>query len=93
MDNVETVKVKSKKRVAYGFKLDFPQTFTLRQLRNLKSRKVSYITIYMRVKKALAAGQIAVVGKQAPKTARKGRQELIYQKVETPATPASAASV
>ncbi len=69
-------------RVTYGFKLDFPQKdFTLRDLRNMKGRKVKYITIYMRVKNALKNGEIAVVGKKAPKHTRKGRQELVYSRV------------
>jgi 4'-phosphopantetheinyl transferase EntD len=66
------------KRATYGFALNFPQTFTMRQLRNLKGRKIQYITLYMRVKKALKDGEIVVVGKQEPNRTRKGRKELIY---------------
>lgn len=74
--------VTKSKRVAYGFKLDFPETFTMRELRNSKGRKVQYITLYMRVKKALASGEIVVVGKQAPKKAHRGRKQLIYRRAD-----------
>jgi len=68
----------TKNRVNYGFALNFPETFTMRQLRNLKGRKIKYITIYKRVEKALKDGVITVTGKQEPNTVRKGRKELIY---------------
>ena len=81
-----TVKT-AKPRATYGFKLNFPETFTMRQLRNLKGRKIQYITLYMRVKSALKNGEIEVTGKQEPKTARKGRKEIVYSRVnaKTPA--------
>lgn len=71
----------AKSRATYGFKLDFPKTFTMRQLRNLKGRKIQYITLYMRVKAALKAGTIEVTGKQEPNRTRKGRKELVYSRV------------
>lgn len=76
-----TVTAKTK-RATYGFALNFPKTFTMRQLRNLKGRKIQYITLYMRVKNALKAGEIVVTGKQEPKSTRKGRKELIYSRVD-----------
>lgn len=81
----------TKTRATYGFKLNFPETFTMRQLRNLKGRKIQYITLYMRVKNALKNGEIVVTGKQEPKTSRKGRKELVYSRVnaKTPALTAS----
>ena len=79
----------TKTRATYGFALNFPQTFTMRQLRNLKGRKIQYITLYMRVKNALKAGQIEVVGKQEPKTTRKGRKELVYARTDAKVTTAS----
>lgn len=72
-----TPKTKSN-RAPYGFDLKFPQTFTLRDLRKQKSHKVKYITLYMRVKKALANGEIVVTGEKAPKAKRRGRREVIY---------------
>ncbi len=80
----------STKRATYGFKLDFPATFTMRQLRNLKGRKVKYITLYMRVKNALKAGEISVVGKQEPKHTRKGRKELIFARTDVKAAVVTA---
>lgn len=71
----------NQKRVTYGFKLDFPAVFTLSELKRQKRNTVSYITLRKRVEKALKEGVIIPMGKQAPKVARKGRQELIYQRV------------
>lgn len=72
---------KNSKRVKYGFALDFPTTeFTLRDLRNMKSRKVQYITLYKRVRTALLEGVIVVSGKRQPKNVRKGRMELTYKR-------------
>jgi hypothetical protein len=73
----------NKNRVAYGFALEFPQRFTMRQLAN--GRKVQYITLYKRVQKALQNGELIVAGKQdftvSHKKKSKGRQQLIYQRV------------
>lgn len=81
------------KRATYGFKLDFPQTFTMRQLRNLKGRKIQYITLYMRVKKALETGEIEVTGKQEPNRTRKGRKELVYSRVNAKTAVATTENV
>jgi hypothetical protein len=78
-------------RAPYGFALTFPQTFTLRDLRKAKSHKVKYITLYMRVKKALANGEIVVAGEKAPKNKRRGRREVIYNRVNA-TTPVVSAS-
>ena len=79
------------KRATYGFKLDFPKTFTMRQLRNLKGRKIKYITLYMRVKNALKNGEIVIAGKAEPKTTRKGRKELVYARANVSAAVVSTA--
>lgn len=84
MSNTAT---KSVKRAPYGFKLDLPATFTLRDLRKQKSHKVKYITLYMRVKKALKDGTIVVAGEKAPAHVRRGRKELVFQRVDAK-TPA-----
>jgi hypothetical protein len=83
----------STKRAPYGFKLNFPETFTMRQLRNMKGRKIQYITLYMRVKNALKTGEIAVVGKQEPAHVRKGRKELVYARVNAKTTSVTTAPV
>lgn len=77
---------KTNKRVKYGFELNFPNEFTLRDLRNLKGRKVKYITLYMRVKRALENGEIAVSGEKNPNKARRGRKELIYRRADAKQT-------
>lgn len=82
MNNTAIAPAKTnKKRATYGFQLNFPETFTMRQLRNLKGRSIKYITLYKRVESALKSGVIVVTGKQEPKNARKGRKELIYSRV------------
>jgi hypothetical protein len=80
------------KRATYGFALEFPKTFTMRQLRNLKGRKIQYITLYMRVKKALKDGEIVVTGKAEPARNRKGRKELVFTRADalTPVVTATA---
>ncbi len=83
MSNSNTATVtKSKKRATYGFELNFPETFTMRQLRNLKGRKVKYITLYMRVKNALKEGVIVKVGTQEPSKVRKGRKEIVFARAD-----------
>ena len=87
--NSATASVKIAKRVKYGFALDFPAQFTMRQLRNLKGRKVKYITLYMRVQKALKAGQLVVSGVKTPDKARRGAREKIYQRADAKVTSVS----
>lgn len=77
----DAAKTKKNNRAPYGFKLEFPQTFTLRDLRKAKSHKIKYITIYARVQKALANGEIVVTGEKAPETKRRGAREKIYSRV------------
>lgn len=72
-----TNKNRAKNRAKYRFSLTFPEVFTLRQLRNMKQRKVQYITIYKRIESALAAGTIREVGKFRPK-AQRGRRQTVY---------------
>ena len=70
------------KRVTYGFRLDFPAEFTMRELRKMKSHKVSYITLYMRVKNALKAGTLTVAGHKTPVHVRRGRKELVFRRAD-----------
>jgi hypothetical protein len=88
----ETV-TKTNKRVKYGFELNFPNEFTMRDLRNLKGRKVKYITLYMRVKRALENGEIAVSGEKNPTKTRRGRKELIYRRADAKETMVTASTV
>ena len=79
-------------RIKYGFELNFPETFTLRDLRKAKSHKVKYITIYSRVKKALDSGELVIDGLREPAKARRGRKEIVYKRV-TQADPVATADV
>jgi hypothetical protein len=93
----KSAKSKSKKanksgRIQYGFTLNFPARFTLKQLSNIRHGKVKYITLYSRVKAALAEGQLVIAGEQTPKTKTRGRRQTIYQRVDakTPVVNVSA---
>lgn len=77
--NTDTTK---SKRVTYNFKLEFPTEFTLRDLRQKKSHKVSYITLYKRVENALKKGTLEIVGNKAQAKARRGRKELVYRRTD-----------
>jgi tRNA(Ile)-lysidine synthase TilS/MesJ len=78
--NTDTTKLK---RVTYNFKLEFPTQFTMRELRQKKSHKVSYITLYMRVKNALKKGTLEIVGNKAQAKARRGRKEIMYRRADS----------
>lgn len=84
--NTDTTKPK---RVTYKFKLEFPTLFTMRELRQKKSHKVSYITLYKRVENALKNGTLEIVGNKAQAKARRGRKELVYQRADAKVNPAS----
>jgi flagellar basal body L-ring protein FlgH len=84
-NNTSSVNVGAKKkRVKYNFPLEFPASFTMRDLRKAKSHKIKYITLYARVKKALKVGSLVVSGEKTPAHARPGRRELVYSRVEAP---------
>lgn len=78
---MNTVTTKSK-RVTYNFKLEFPTEFTMRELRQKKSHKVSYITLYKRVENALKKGTLEIVGNKPQAKARRGRKELVYRRAD-----------
>lgn len=90
--NFHMTKTKSK-RIEYGFELNFPETFTLRDLRKAKSQKVKYITIYSRVKKALDSGELVIDGLREPAKARRGRKEIVYKRVSAVEDPVATADV
>ena len=80
-NETHTTTEKKSNRAPYGFKLEFPNSFTMRDLRQQKSHKVKYITLYKRVKKALDNGEIAITGAKAPKNKRRGAREFIYSRI------------
>lgn len=89
MSNTNTVK-----RASYGFNLDFPVTpFTIRGLHRQKRGTIKYITLYMRVKKALKDGVITVSGKADPKKTRKGRKELLFTRADAKTASVTATKV
>lgn len=80
MNSNKTATATPTKRIKYGFKLEFPaKPFTIKRLTSVGAHP-KYITAYMRVKKALANGEIEVVGEVTPKVARRGARELLYQR-------------
>lgn len=86
MSNKSNATAKSNKRIKYGFKLEFPaKPFTIKRLTSVGAHP-KYITAYMRVKKALANGEIEVVGEVTPKVARRGARELLYKRVNAKKT-------
>lgn len=70
------------KRVTYNFKLEFPNEFTMQELRKKKLNKVSYITLYKRVENALKKGTLEIVGNKPQAKARRGRKELVYRRAD-----------
>lgn len=72
----------SNKRIKYGFTLNFPEKFTLRELRKLNYHKIKYITIYSRVRKALDEGTLVEDSLKDPVKSRRGRKEVIYRVVK-----------
>lgn len=74
-------KTKSK-RVKYGFELNFPDTFTLKDLYAAKQHEVKYITLYSRVRKGIDEGTLAECGLKDPKSARRGRKEIVYRVIK-----------
>jgi hypothetical protein len=88
-----TATATANKRIKYGFTLNFPsKPFTVKSLTSTGNHP-KYITAYMRVKKALADGTIAVVGEKTPNKARRGRKELIFTRSDAKtAVPLTAVS-
>jgi hypothetical protein len=77
-----TATATTSKRIKYGFTLNFPnKPFTVKSLTSTGNHP-KYITAYMRVKKALAAGTITVVGAKTPVKARRGAREVLYTRVD-----------
>ena len=90
--NFHMSKTKSK-RIEYGFELNFPETFTLSDLRKAKCHKVKYITIYSRVKKALENGELVIDGLKDPAKPRRGAKEIVYKRVSRVEDPVATADV
>lgn len=67
------------KRIKYNTPINFPATFTLRDLRKANHHKIKYITIYSRVRKALASGTLVEAGLKDPAKSRRGRKEVVYK--------------
>lgn len=93
-DNPTKTVIKAK-RIKYGFELNFPNEFTIRDLRKAKNHKVKYITLYSRVKRALEEGTIVEAGLKDPDRTRRGRKETVYRLVdqEVAQTPVATADV
>jgi hypothetical protein len=86
------VKTKAE-RIEYGFALNFPARFTMKVLYGQRHGKVKYITLYARVKNALAEGLLVKDGFQTPKTKTRGRRQIIFKRVDAKKKLVSAAPV
>lgn len=76
-------------RVQYNFLLKFPtKPFTLQQLMK-KYPKVQYITLYMRVKKAIKQSKLVELGVY-PVEGKLGRHEKLYSAVQVVTEPSPA---
>jgi hypothetical protein len=73
------------KRINYGFKLDFPATFTMAELRHAKRHTVKYITLRSRVLKAIKQGKVVIAGEVVTPNSR-GRRPIIYRRVDAKIT-------
>lgn len=69
-------------RVQYGFELNFPARFTLKALYEARHGKIKYITLYSRVKNALAEGVIVKDGEHTPKVKTRGRRQIVFRRVD-----------
>lgn len=67
------------KRIKYNTPVNFPATFTLRELRKANQHKIKYITLYTRVQKGLENGTLVEAGLKDPDKTRRGRKEVVYQ--------------
>lgn len=74
----------SNKRIKYNTPINFPASFTLRELRKATHHKIKYITVYSRVQKGLGNGTIVATGLKTPDKNRRGRKEIVYQLVSAP---------
>ena len=82
MSNTTAATATDSKRIKYNFTLNFPsKPFTVKSLTSTGNHP-KYITAYTRVKKALAAGTITVVGEKTPAKARRGARELLYTRAD-----------
>lgn len=81
---------KKSSRIKYNFQLNFPETFTMSDLRKAKCHKVKYITLYARVRKALDNGVLVEAGLKNPDKARRGRKEVVYKRVDAQPAVATA---
>ena len=77
------------KRIKYNTPVNFPAKFTLRELRKANHHKIKYTTLYVRVQNELENGTLIEAGLKDPDTSRRGRKELVYQRVD-PAPVATA---
>lgn len=77
-------------RIKYKTPINFPATFTLRELRKANHHKIKYITIYSRVRKAVAAGTLVEAGFKQPAKSRRGAKEKIYNLASLPVADSTA---
>ena len=83
----------AKSRAEYGFRLDFPKVpFTINDFRKFKKyASVPYITLYKRVKNAVANG-VLVVSDNRP-TGGRGRPKAVYSRTDVKASVSASVAV
>lgn len=81
------------KRIKYNTPINFPASFTLRELRKANHNKMKYITVYSRVQKALEDGVIVEAGLKDPTKSRRGRKEFVYRLVTADSAPVETTEV
>jgi hypothetical protein len=75
MSKKKTVKAK---RIKYNTPVDYPQTFTLRELYKQNHHKFKLITLYSRIQKGIDNGEISEVSLRENEDKRRGRKEIVY---------------
>ena len=75
--NKKKTKIKAK-RIKYNTPVEYPQTFTLRELYEQNHHKFKLITLYSRVQKGIDNGEISEVSLRENEDKRRGRKEIVY---------------
>lgn len=75
------------KRIKYNTPVNYPQTFTLRELYKQNHHKIKMITLYARVQKKIDNGEITEISLRDDGNKRRGRKEIVYSLSATPVEP------
>lgn len=78
------------KRMKYKTPVEYPQTFTLRELYEKNHHKIKMITLYVRVQNKIENGEIERVSLRDSGDKRRGRKEVVYSCVPSDPVVATA---